>query len=430
MHDMDKVFAQPIHKRRKIFYLRKRFQEWKRDSLLFYPFIFMLVAVLLVLITRQIDHYLTASPGVPDLWLTQASSGVNTTALVASSVLSLLAIVFSISLVALQLSNQQFSPLVITIFERADSTKVTLSLFIATFVYSFILLIEVQRASIEKITVISLFTNILLIFACLIVFIVFMKSIMLMIRVTYIITIIAEKTREAIQDNLPPIEAYVECLSAKTETPCQIIRYTRPPSRLFIKRYAQGVFRALEYSTLVEIAANHHCTLQVYLHFGDYVNQGDPIVAVYGDGELPVEPVLKAFYVEPSREIYQDPAFGIRMLVDIALQALSQGAHAPSIAHQVIFRLTNLLAMISQRPEHSGFFADNNHQIRVLHLVTTWEEYVELAFSEIAHYGKNDPQTVHGLTDSLDYLLGIVPEALKPALENKKMLVAEFQKRG
>jgi uncharacterized membrane protein len=105
MHDMDKVFAQPIHKRRKIFYLRKRFQEWKRDSLLFYPFIFMLVAVLLVLITRQIDHYLTASPGVPDLWLTQASSGVNTTALVASSVLSLLAIVFSISLVALQLSN-------------------------------------------------------------------------------------------------------------------------------------------------------------------------------------------------------------------------------------------------------------------------------------------------------------------------------------
>ena len=424
---MDKIYAQPIYKLKKTYYLRRRFREWERDSLLFYPFIFMLVAVLLAVITRQVDQYLTIHHRVPDWWLTKPSSGVNVTSLVASSVLSLLAIAFSISLVALQLANQQFSPMVITFFEQADSTKVTLSLFIATFVYSLILLIEVQRTSVEQITIISLITNVLLIFACLIVFIVFMKSIMLSIRVTYIITIIAEKTRESINVNLPPEEAYNECQAVqRMEAPHQVVTYNLPSVRSSSKRYTHGVFRALEYGTLVEIAATHNCALRVLPRFGDYINEGDPIIEIYGDCKLRVEQVLKAFYVGHSREVYQDPAYGIRLLVDIALQALSQGAHAPSIAHQVILRLTNLLAMISERPEHNGFFADKDHQIRVLHPVTTWEEYVELAFNEIAHYGRNDPQTVHSLTDALEYLLGIVPEPLKPALKHKKMLVSEF----
>jgi hypothetical protein len=84
---------------------------------------------------------------------------VTLSSLIASSVLSFLAIVFSISLVALQLANQQYSPWVISIFERAGTTKVVLSLFIATFVYSFMLLVEVLRSSLERITIISLYTE-------------------------------------------------------------------------------------------------------------------------------------------------------------------------------------------------------------------------------------------------------------------------------
>ena len=140
---------------------------------------------------------------------------------------------------------------------------------------------------------------------------------------------------------------------------------------------------------------------------------------------MQAEQVLKAFYVEPERGLQQDPAYGIRMLVDIALKALSPAVNAPTTAREVILRLTNLLAMIAQRPEHSGAFADRDHQIRLLQPVTTWEEFVELAFDEILHYGKHDPQTRQGLADAINYLLENVPEACKPPLIRKRVLLSE-----
>lgn len=423
---MDKILAQPISERKKSYFIWRRFQEWNRSSLLFYPFIFMLVSFFLALLTRYVDNYLTTHQGVPSWLIANSSIGVNISSLVASSVLSLLAIVFSISLVALQLANQQYSPLVISIFERAYSTKVALSLFIATFVYSFILLIEVLRTSAERITIISLFTNVFLLFSCLIVFIVFMKSIMLMIRVTNIITIIAENTREAIAESLPQRDGYVECQAVTLEPLCQVIRYTCPQWMPFIKQHAQGVLKALEYSALIQIASIHNCIIRVVPHMGDYINEGDPIVEVYGNCQLQPEQVLKAFIVETERDIYQDPAYGIRMLVDIALQALPRGAKAPTTANHVIQRLTSLLLMIAQRPEHSGAFADENNRICLLHSITTWKEFVGLGFNEIIYYGNDDPQTYQNLTRAIDYLLEKVPETHKPPLNHLKGLVSEF----
>ncbi|MCJ7658891.1 MAG: DUF2254 domain-containing protein [Anaerolineales bacterium] len=417
---MDKIRARPIHVQSNFFYLRQRFQEWSRGSLLFYPFVFMLGSIVLVMITRQVDIYLLVRTDVPRWWMAQASIGITISSLVASSVLSFLAIVFSISLVALQLANQQYSPRVISIFEDSNSTKVALSLFIATFVYSFLLLFEVLRTRFEQITIVSLLTDVVLIFACLIVFIVFMKSIMLMIRVTYIITIIAKNTREAIDDNLPPEGAYVECQAISLVQPIQVIRYACPRGTLYSRRYEHGVLKALDRSALVKIASNHKCVFRVLPQYGDYINEGDPIVEVYGESKVQPEQVLKAVYVAPERGVNQDPAYGVRMLVDIALQALSPAVNAPTTAHQVIGRLTNLLAFVAQRPPQTGAFADENNQLRLLQPVRTWEDCVELAFSEIIYYGKDYPQTRQSLTTVFDYLLENVPEANRPSVEEIK----------
>ena len=171
----DKIRAQPLHEKTKLIYFWQRFREWNKGSLLFYPIVFLLGSILLVRILRQVDLYLLANVDLPDWWMVKASIGVTITTLVASSVLSFLAIVFSISLVALQLANQQYSPRVITIFEQSPTTKIALSLFIATFVFSFMLMTEILRTSLERISIASLFVNFLLIFACLFVFIIFMS---------------------------------------------------------------------------------------------------------------------------------------------------------------------------------------------------------------------------------------------------------------
>jgi uncharacterized membrane protein len=383
----------------------------------------MLGSIVLVFITRVIDQQLMVNANLPDWWLAKPGVGVPIATQIASAALSFLAIVFSISLVALQLANQQYSPRVLSIFERAKTTKITLSLFIATFVYSLLLMIELLRAKAEEVSIISLLTNLVLVFACLIAFIVFMRSIMLMIRVTNIITTITDNTSESIEDNIPLKEDCVDCQAISPEDPIQVIRYIRLPNALFTKRYDYGVLRAIEHSLLVEFAADHDCVLRILPRLGEYINEGDPVVEVYGDRKVNPEDVLSGIYVEPERAIFQDPAYGIRMLVDIALQALSPAVNAPTTAYQVILRLSYLLTMVAQRPPFTGIFADDDNQICLIVPAPSWEELIDLAFTEIIYYGKEDPQTRLSLLTTFEYLIGKVPAVYQPPLMEKRACI-------
>ena len=420
---MDKVLALPISEQKRLVFLWRKIKEWYRGSLLILPFLYLLGSLLLVFITRRVDIYLMENVSIPAWWMAQTSIGIPIASLVSSSVLSFLAIVFSISLVALQMANSQYSPQVISIFNRASTTKVALSLFIATFVYSFSLMIELLRTHRERITIVSLLTNVVLIFACLVIFIVYMKSVMFLIRVTRIITKVTENARESIENNLPLEGEYMECPSIILEQPCQVIHYSHVPSTLLIRRNTHGVLQALEYENLIQIASKYSCVFRVLPKHGDYINEGDPIVEVYGERKIQPKWILREIVVQPEREIFQDPLFGIRILVDIALQALSPAVNAPTTAHQAIMRLINLLAMIAQRPQHSGTFADEVGQIRLLVPMPSWEDYVELSFNEIRHYGKDDPQTRLNLKVAFNYLLEKIPENRRPEIKQQKALL-------
>ncbi len=112
------------------------------------------------------------------------------------------------------------------------------------------------------------------------------------------------------------------------------------------------------------------------------------------------------------------------MLVDIDLQALSPAVNAPTTAHQVISRLTNLLHIIAQKPVPTGAYTDNSHQVRLVQPVHTWEDIVNLTFTEIQYYGKDDPQTRWSLGVAFDSLLEKIPEEYKPPIERQKALLS------
>jgi uncharacterized membrane protein len=424
---MEKILAVPISEQSALRYYWDNYREWRQDSLLFYPIVCMLGAFALVGITREIDTYLTTHALLGSWWMTTSNIIITITSTISSSMLSLLAIGFSISLFALQMANQQYSPRVTSIFLRSAITKLTISIIIGTFVYSFVLMFEVLRIPTTQISIISLLTVVLLIFTSLIVFIYFMKSVLIMIRVSNIITIIEEATQKSIVENLQIRDQYISCQAISLKQPSQIIKYTRLPDELFNKRYENGVFTRLEYPELVKIAADHDCVLRIIPQFGDIINVGDPIIEVYGGSQLDPARALKGFYIEPEQGISQDPAYGIRMLVDIALQALSPAFNAPTTTHLVIVRLTNILSIIADRPQHSGVFADRHGHLRLLHSKTTWDEFVDQSYDEIIHYGSRDPQTRKSLANSFDYLLARIPDDLRAPILRKKaqLLTAE-----
>jgi uncharacterized membrane protein len=417
--------AQLVDERQERSYTWRRFREWLQDSLFVVPLLFLIGAILLALALRRVDHYLVSIPGVPAWWLGNTGTVVSVTTVISSSMPAFLAVVFSVALVALQLASQQYSPRVLRTFERSGMTKVTLSLFMATFVFSMVLLSAELRAARQQVTLVSVMVAVLLVFASLIVFVAFLRAVLIMLRVAYTITNIADETRQAIQHQFPPEHSYVLCQVEPPGKPDQVIGYGRPPRRLFASRRTQGVLQAIQTATLVGIARRHGCVLRVIPRHGDYVIQGDPLVEVYGASGLEAAGVLAAFQVGPERTVSQDPAYGLRILVDVALQALSPAVNAPTTATQVIYRLTDLLAVIAQKPAPTGLLADHEGQLRLVRPTYTWEDHVDLAFDEIRFYGIDQPQTRHQLSRSLDYLLETTPEGCRAALERQKGLLSE-----
>jgi Predicted membrane protein (DUF2254) len=98
------------------------------------------------------------------------------------------------------------------------------------------------------------------------------------------------------------------------------------PVRL-VRSTAAGAIQAIQGRGLVRFARAHGCRLILRQAVGDFVTEGAVLVEVYGndpgrDADRRLRGLI-AFGVE--RTIEQDPAFAIRIMVDIASRALSPG---------------------------------------------------------------------------------------------------------
>ena len=174
---------------------------------------------------------------------------------------------------------------------------------------------------------------------------------------------------------------------------------------------------------LLRLAQEHDCYLRVLFKVGDHIMRGDPVVEVYGASDIDPREILTQFVVGDERNLFQDPAFGFRQLVDIASHALAGGVNLPSIAAMVIDNLTELLLQISRRPAPTGFYADSTGQIRLQRPLRSWEDYVDLAFTDIRTYGADDPLVQRSLVKAFDRLLSQVPGSYKTSVEQQCLLV-------
>jgi uncharacterized membrane protein len=395
-------------------------REWFLDSLTLVPVLCLIGAGLLAWIMFNIETSILEQADTFASLFGSTASAISVTSVIASSMLSFLAVVFSVTLVALQLANQQFSPRVLRTFIRSTIVKVMLGLSTGTFAYALLILyfgIKTEDATTPFPTV---SVAVLLVFVTTIFFVVFVKKILTMMRVGYIISMIANETHESIQDVFPPEEAYRQCPEVMLGKPYQVIHYAKGGRLSPLPREGQGVFLAVDNGHLVQLAQKQNGTIRVLPHTGEYIINGDPVLEVYGDAEMPPKECLSTFFVEPERSIQQDPAYGFRALVDIALQALSPAVNAPTTATQVIYRLTALLLAIARRPAPTGYYADKTNIVRLVRPTTDWEAYVDLAFEEIIEFGATSSQVRHTLQLSFEHLLEETPPDLHEPLQKQQ----------
>ena len=136
--------------------------------------------------------------------------------------------------------------------------------------------------------------------------------------------------------------------------------------------------------------------------------------------------VTRFFLIRGERTFVQDPAFGFRQLVDVAIRALSPAVNGPTTGVQAIDRISDLLAITGSRLDPTGLQVDSSETVRVKRKLRNFDDLLVLSLTEVIRYGADAPQVARRLHGMLDELgrpggPGLKPDTSRPALQIAQM---------
>ncbi|MFC5177986.1 DUF2254 family protein [Nocardioides taihuensis] len=181
-----------------------------------------------------------------------------------------------------------------------------------------------------------------------------------------------------------------------------------------------GVVLGIDRHRLAEVARRHGCVLVILVRHGQYVPSGGALAAVHGGTVPSNDEVVRCFHLGRGRTMYQDPAFGIRQLVDVAIQALSPALNQAGTATQVVDRLVDILLRLARQPWPTGLFVDDDDVVRLVEHRDDWAQLLSLSFTEIEIDGAGSPQVTRRLAAAYDRLEREVPPDLAAALAPRR----------
>jgi uncharacterized membrane protein len=352
--------------------------------------------------------------------------------IIASSTLTFLGVVFTLTLVALQLASSQLSPRVVRMFVRSGVTKLAFGILLAAFSYSvaFLVLDGDHRADSNGLAV-----AMALVTASLIVFLGYVATTMRLLQVAWVITRVADETRGAISQHIPAAGRYLTAAGPELTASPVLVSLAENRHKAF------GVLQGVDHRRLVLLGRRHDCVLQLLVRVGEYIPTGGPVVAVHGgaaqlNGTVqragpPHGKILAGLNLGRTRTVYQDPAFGLRQLADIAIQALSPAVNQPTTAVHVLDRLEDLVLRIGRQADQTGCYADSAGRVRFVEPVLAWEDLLNLAFSEITSYGAGSAQVSRRLLAAYDALEAALPPARRPGVAARRaQLLQESADQG
>ena len=182
---------------------------------------------------------------------------------------------------------------------------------------------------------------------------------------------------------------------------------------------------ALDPTAIADLAMRYDAVIQLVPAIGDHVPAGGTLFNVYGSRELPGRRLRRGVVLGDERTTDDDPAFAIRMLVDVAIKALSPAVNDPTTAVQSLDRIEDLLRYAASKHLSIGTVTDSQGAVRLVYPTPTWEDLLELALDEIRAFGAGQYQVARRLRALLDALIADLPEKRHPPLVEQSTLLED-----
>jgi uncharacterized membrane protein len=395
-------------------YAQGKLPSWRwealRTTFWMVPTILVVVAGLLFVVTFEIDWAAYHRHlGLP-FWIQAGSADAGRQVLIAiaAAVLTVVGVVFSITILALTLASQQFGPRMMRNFVRDIGNQVTLGVFVGTFAYSVLSLGSITSAPHTAlgpfVPRLSITVAEALLLVDLAVLIYFIHHIAKSIQLPEVIAGIARDLMHAIDVEFPAEGSRSETTTSrgKGKSVTELLQLIDDRGGV-VPSDTSGYLQFVGYAQLIEIAVRTDAVIRLDHRPGHFIVAGRPLATVWpgGAANQVALALAKAHVTGPHRTLMQDPVFAIDQLVEIAIRALSPAVNDTFTALTCIDWLAAGLSRVSGRTLEEGVYRDRFGRIRLIESDPSYDRMVNRAFDKIRQAARGMPAVIIRMMDAV-----------------------------
>jgi uncharacterized membrane protein len=365
-------------------------------------------------VTRLL-HWLDAQLGWTLLGFGVAGAQAVLQAIVTAT-LSFLVFTFGSLLVAIQVASGQLTPRIIaTTLLRNNIVKYTVGLF----VFTLLLALSVEGRIDTTVHQLPLFVVSSFAVLCVAAFLYLIDYASRLLRPVTILSHVGRDGLRVIESVYPDLSIDLNLDRSECEP-----QGSGTPNRIIQHQGASGIVLAVDLKALVTEAERSNGIIEFVPQVGDFVAQEEALFNLYGGAQTIDDHSLRSAVAFGSeRTMEQDPTFAFRIVVDIAVKALSPAINDPTTAVLAIDQLHRMLRLVGKRNLRTDEITDAKGRLRLIFRTPNWEDFVNLALSEIRSCGSTNLQIVRRVRAMIENLMQTLPEYRHAALKKELNLL-------
>ncbi len=379
----------------------KRFSRGGRlvpgTSLVPIPFAFAGMAVVLFAVTLTLDSLLGTRLEAQHPWLSVGNVDDARAILgaIMGAVSTVLALIFSVTLLVFSMAVSQFRPRLMPYFLRDRTMQVTLGLFLATFLYSLATFIVTgQRGDTVFVPQLTVLTSVVLVFVSFFYLVVYNNRVAQAIQTNNVLPRIIETLNGAISTLAEErrAEARAAAMAPPGESIDAVRRHCMEEGGAVLAN-TSGYLQKVDYPHLIRALDRHGAVACLMFEPGQFVLEGEVLARVIpvAAGGLVADAIHDAVAIGPHRTLEQDIEFAFAQLSEIAIRALSPAVNDTYTGLYCIDWLGDGLRMLTAFPETDGVLRNGGGTIRVVLPPVQVSRLVSAAFDLIREAGANSP---------------------------------------
>lgn len=376
---------------------RHRLRRFIRYSFWFYPSMALIVAWF---VGRALIEFV---PDV-DLRILQQGNidGARTVmGALAASMMTFIVYAVSALLLAVQLASGQITPRLISLTFGHWGVKASTSAFVFAFALSMVALSNISSDQPHHLLV---FLAVLCDILSVVVFFWFVEQVGTSLRPVSVLQHVFARGRDAM-DSVYEGRFDANAAASDAHSPPQ-------PSRVVSRLGASGTFLAFGVRDLAALATRTDCIIEIIPQVGDFVSTSDPLARIYPPTAHVSEDIINSMVAfGPERTMELDPMFAFRIMVDIGSRALSPAINDPTTATLALDQIHRLLRYAGYKNIDTGRVYDRDGKLRLIFPTPSWDDIVDLACTELRHFGASSIQVARRAKAMLEHLIDNLPDS-------------------